>query len=104
MPSKNKLSREEISRTLSKGRRFHGQFVSVSFVPAAHFKCTAIVAKSVLKLAHDRALIKRRLREILRRSKPDQGSFVVTAKKACAAASFEELARDIEKVLTQILS
>ena len=106
MPKKNRLARADF-KTSGPAKRVHGAFFTLSVYLSGHkTQIAEVVSKKVALRAHDRNLIKRRLRAIIRVfgvQNLRSGKFIFTAKPSSKEASYQELNADIGKILKQVL-
>lgn len=98
MPRKHRLSGASI-RSVRSPRRIQGALFSLAVSPReGAAACACVVSKKVAAKAVARNLLKRRTRAILsplvRALSP--GSYIFTAKRAAADASYVDLRKDIE--------
>jgi len=87
-------------RRVKKGRAAKGRYVSVRWRPLRgdEVRVGIVVSKKVGK-AVVRNKVKRRLRELLRRTHLPPSELMVIARPEAATASFTELARDLRRTL-----
>jgi ribonuclease P protein component len=103
MPAKNRLLRGAVVNGTPKKRLNGALFLlSIGAVPGNKPLFACSVGKKVLPKAHDRNLLKRHCREALRPLLPKierPAAYVLIARPAAAHATFDEIRRDIEKLL-----
>ncbi len=94
---------QEFSHVYNEGKPHFGRFIVVSILPTNHK--VSRVGFAVSK-KHGNAVvrntIKRRLRAIVRELGPDIDcgfDFIIGAKRSCVNASFQELQKDVYRVL-----
>lgn len=104
MPKKNRLTRADF-QSLSRAKRTSGDLFSLTYAPLADGepRYGFVVSKKVALKAHDRNLIKRRCRMIIRSSGVKMsGKFIFTAKKGALAAKFSEIKKEVERLMRVI--
>ena len=106
MPKKNRLTHAEFSPR-SGTRRLHGALFSLSYspLPAGATKVSCVVSKKVALKAHDRNLLKRRCREVLRlrlQTLKKPYALVLQTKKQAHGASFKQIREDIGKLVQSL--
>jgi ribonuclease P protein component len=107
MPKKNRLTRADLEN-LSVVRREHGAYFTLSIGKSekgGESACACVVSKKIALRAHDRVLIKRRCRAAIRpliSAVPQGESLVFTAKKAAKGATFRDIERDIQQLVSRI--
>ncbi|HEY4516987.1 MAG TPA: ribonuclease P protein component [Candidatus Paceibacterota bacterium] len=106
MPKKHRLSHAEFSSRAG-GRRVHGALFALSIapLPAGPTKVSCVVSKKTALKAHDRNLLKRRCREVLRphiKTLKHPYALVLQAKKQARGASFSEIREDVENLVQSL--
>lgn len=107
IPKKHRLPRV-VAKTSVGGpsRVFPGRFLSLSFTSPSHSpaRISCVVSKQVLKQAHERNFLKRRLRAIASSHLGEvrRGVLFLRAKKSAGGVSFTELKRDAEGLFAQL--
>ena len=91
------------------GKRIFSNLTSVVFLKndVKHRRFSFVVPKTVHKKAHNRNLLKRQIREIVRQNKesfPQNTDFIVFALKNATEANFEALKGDIQNLINRINS
>ncbi len=111
LAQKNKIKREEMPQIIRFGRVFHGNFLTVRTSPIlgsmAHTKDTSlhasvVIPKACVKKATDRNLWKRRIYSVIEKFKHKNMKIVIFAKKEIKTASFIEVKKDLENIISKL--
>lgn len=89
----------EIRRVLKKGKRFSGIYMNVFYLPEGNSKISIRLVKGI-KGGVERNKLRRRLREIVRKSFPQlkSGYFIIQGKDFGLDAGYNELKNDFNEI------
>lgn len=101
LKKKQRLSRNEFTNLMKKGRRVHDTHLSLVFTPGTETKCGLVVSKKVAKNATARNLLRRRVYVVLGKNLAvlTNKHVVVLTKPSIQTLSFEELANTLENLI-----
>jgi ribonuclease P protein component len=104
LKKKQRLSRDNFTQLLKKGKRLHDTDVSLVFMPTLETKCGVVVSKKTAKHATARNLVRRRIFAILGENLENLSHLhvAVVTKKSVVHIPYSELKEILNNLIHKI--
>ena len=106
LPKKNRLTVKEFQEAFRNGKRFHGVYTTIIYMPHTSYKAAVVVSKKVTTKKPVRNTLRRRYytlfaQQVLQTQKIT-GTYIISVKKNALHASYGMLAASLQKTLAHI--
>lgn len=105
LPKKERLSRAEFNRFFSAGKRVHSPSLQYIYTPHTALHVSVVVSKKVAKLAVQRNKIRKRIYDIVRHYRAENGLtgvFIILTKAGVSSMTYVSLKEEIRSTIQKI--
>lgn len=104
LPKQNRLTVAAFNRFFKRGKRHHGQYMTLIYTPDEHFSGAVVVGKKVYKRAVDRNRLRRQLYPVLQlwhTQHAATGAFQCLLKPTANTQTADVLRTELQSLLAQ---